>query len=193
MTRPGSMSDTVAIDIPHPALPDAPRILVSACLLGNPVRYDGTDKLLGNSRLQALQAAGRVLGLCPEVAGGLPVPRPAAEIHDGNGNDVIDGSASVRTRDGTDVTEAFIGGARQALETCRRFGIEVAILTERSPSCGSNQIHDGSFSGSLLKASGVTTALLRRHGIRVYSQHQVDAALDDLETVSQQDTSSENR
>lgn len=152
------------------------KILVSACLLGNPVRYDGRSKLLENTALDALMTQQRVISFCPEVAGGLPVPRPAAEIHGGDGNAVITEQARVRTRAGEDVTDYFIAGARQALALCREHDIDVAILTESSPSCGSGQVYDGSFSRSAVAGSGVTTALLRQHGIRVFNQFQLEAA-----------------
>lgn len=157
------------------------KILVSACLLGNPVRYDGRSKLLENTALEALMAQQRVISFCPEVAGGLPVPRPAAEIHGGDGHAVITAQARVHTRTGEDVTDCFITGARQALELCREHDIEVAILTESSPSCGSDQVYDGSFSRNAVAGSGVTTALLRQHGIRVFNQFQLDAACSYLE------------
>ena len=158
------------------------KILVSACLLGNPVRYDGRSKLLENSALDRLVTEQRVISFCPEVAGGLPVPRPAAEIHGGDGHAVITEQARVRTRTGEDVTDCFIAGARQALELCREHDIEVAVLTESSPSCGSGQVYDGSFSRSAVAGSGVTTAMLRQHGIRVFNQFQLEAACRYLES-----------
>ena len=152
------------------------KILVSACLLGNPVRYDGRPKALHNSDLDALLAQDRIVSFCPEVAGGLPVPRAAAEIQAGDGYAVIVGRARVRTGDGTDVTDYFVSGAQQALALCREHNITVAVLTESSPSCGSVQVYDGSFNRSAVPGSGVTTALLRQHGITVFNQHQLEAA-----------------
>ena len=116
------------------------KILVSACLLGNPVRYDGRSKTLHNSDLDALLAQDRIISFCPEVAGGLPVPRAAAEIQAGDGNDVITGQARVSTADGADVTDFFLAGAQQALALCRKHDITVAVLTESSPSCGSGLV-----------------------------------------------------
>ena len=156
------------------------KILVSACLLGNPVRYDGAAKTLAHAGLARLLDEGRVIAFCPEVAGGLPVPRPPAEILGGDGAAVIDGDARVLTLDGTDVTAHFLSGARQALRLCRQHGIVAALLTESSPSCGSGQVYDGSFSRRAVGGSGVTAALLGRHGIAVFNQHQVDAAIDCL-------------
>ena len=160
------------------------KILLSACLLGKPVRYDGRSKALQHSALDQLLAQDRVIGFCPEVAGGLPVPRAAAEIHAGNGAAVIAKLASVKTRDGSDVSEYFLSGARQALALCRQHGITVAVLTESSPSCGSSQIYDGSFTRNVIPGNGVTAALLAQNGVRVFSQHQLDEALRHLETYS---------
>lgn len=149
------------------------KLLVSACLLGDPVRYDGQSKALHHRLLNELVAEGRVISFCPEVAGGLPVPRAAAEIHAGDGDAVINGMAQVKTQDGSDVTEAFVDGAQQALALCRQHNITIAVLTETSPSCGSRQIYDGSFSRSKITGSGVTTALLQNNGIQVFNQHQL--------------------
>ena len=149
------------------------KLLVSACLLGNPVRYDGQSKALNHSLLDQLVAEDRVISFCPEVAGGLPVPRAAAEIHAGDGDAVINAMAQVKTQAGLDITEAFVDGAQQALALCRQHDITIAVLTETSPSCGSEQIYDGSFSRSKITGSGVTTALLRNHGIKVFNQYQL--------------------
>ena len=156
-------------------------MLVSACLLGNPVRYDGKSKALENNGLRQLQQAGRLIAFCPEMAGGLPVPRAPAEIIDGDGDAVIAGQARVRTRDGVDVSRQFIDGAERALQLCRQHAIRVAVLTESSPSCGSSQIYDGSFTRRSVEASGVTSALLKRHGVQVFNQFQLDEALRVLE------------
>jgi uncharacterized protein YbbK (DUF523 family) len=158
------------------------KLLVSACLLGDPVRYDGKAKRLDHEGLQHLLTAGRVVAFCPEVAGGLPVPRPAAEIVGGVGIDVINGQARVKTAANEDVSEFFLAGAKKALTLCRQHQISVAVLTERSPSCGSSEIYDGSFTRQAIAASGVTTAYLRQHGIQVFNQQQLDAALAYLAT-----------
>lgn len=153
------------------------KILFSACLLGKPVRYDGQSKTLHNAALDQLLAQDRVISFCPEVAGGLAVPRTAAEIHAGDGAAVIAKLASVKTRDGSDVSEYFLSGARQALALCREHDIRVAVLTESSPSCGSSQIYDGSFTRSAIPGSGVTAALLAQNGVKVFNQHQIEEAL----------------
>ena len=152
------------------------KILVSACLLGNPVRYDGRSKALDSNDLDALLAQDRIISFCPEIAGGLPVPRAAAEIQAGDGDTVVAGQARVMTADGTDVTDYFLLGAQQALALCRKHDITVAVLTESSPSCGSGQVNDGSFTRTAIPGSGVTKALLRQHGITVFNQQQLEAA-----------------
>jgi uncharacterized protein YbbK (DUF523 family) len=160
------------------------KILLSACLLGDPVRYDGKSKTLHNAALDQLLSQDRVISFCPEVAGGLAVPRAAAEIQAGDGAAVIAKQASVKTRDGTDVSEYFLSGARQALALCRQHGITVAVLTESSPSCGSGRIYDGSFTRSAITGSGVTAALLAQNGVKVFNQHQLEEALRHLEIYS---------
>ena len=158
------------------------KILLSACLMGDPVRYDGQSKALLDSTLDQLLAQDRVIRFCPEVAGGLPVPRAAAEIQAGDGPAVIAKLAQVKTQDGTDVSDNFLSGARQALALCRQHNITVAVLTESSPSCGSSQVYDGSFTRKPIPGSGVTAALLRQHGISVFNQHQLGIALKQLDS-----------
>jgi uncharacterized protein YbbK (DUF523 family) len=141
------------------------KILVSACLLGVNCRYDG-----GNSRdenaINRLKAD-ELIPVCPEEAGGLSTPRPPVEIVGGDGNDVLDGKAKVMTVDGEDKTEEFLKGAQHALELAQSQGATCVILKAKSPSCGCGTIYDGSFSGTLISGDGVTTALLKRHGIEV--------------------------
>jgi uncharacterized protein YbbK (DUF523 family) len=155
------------------------QILVSACLLGRPVRYDGTAKRRDDKILARWRAEGRLLSVCPEVSGGLPVPRPPAEISSAagpGGAAVLDGAAQVTTAGGVDVTAAFVRGAERTLEVARQHAVRLAVLKEGSPSCGSGRIHDGTFTGTQAVGSGVTTALLERNGVRVFSEDQLDAA-----------------
>jgi uncharacterized protein YbbK (DUF523 family) len=139
--------------------------LVSACLLGICTRYDGGCCPV--PQLIELAARGVAVPICPEVAGGLPIPRPPMEIVGGDGHAVLDGRARVLTIEGEDVTEAFLAGARQALETAQRLGIRQAVLKEDSPSCGCHRIYDGTFSGRMISGQGVAAALLQRNGITV--------------------------
>ena len=139
------------------------KVLVSACLLGQPVRYDGQSKEIVSDWLSELGAEGWVLAFCPEVAGGLPTPRPPAERQ---GDRVV-------TASGVDVTAEFDRGAELALEICQTQGIRFALLKEGSPSCGSGRIYNGRFEGVSVAGEGKTTALLRRHGIAVFSENQL--------------------
>jgi len=142
------------------------RVLVSSCLLGRPVRYDGRAKTSSSRILARWRAEGRLVPFCPELAGGLGVPRPPAELQDGR----------VVTVDGQNVTDAFTLGAELALAAARNAGVSVAVLKEGSPSCGSGRIADGTFSGGGIPGAGVTTALLRAHGIAVFNEDQFEAA-----------------
>lgn len=154
-----------------------PKILVSGCLLGQPVRYDSKSKPILSIELEQLSNESLVIAFCPEISGGLPIPRPAAEINFGDGFSVLDENSIVDTNDGEDVTKQFLKGAQLALELCQKNQIEVAILTELSPSCGSREIYDGNFSRTKKLGVGVTTALLKRHGIKVFSQYQIVEAI----------------
>ncbi|VVN56681.1 hypothetical protein PS685_02260 [Pseudomonas fluorescens] len=162
----------------------SPKVLVSRCLLGHRVRYDG-----GASGPYALlaqwQAEGRVIALCPEVAGGLPTPRAAAEIPGGQGVAVLAGKAAVITTEGEDVTEAFVSGARQALALVERHGIRIAILKANSPSCGNRLTYDGSFRGVKVEGQGVTAALLTRAGVQVFSELELEEAAKALGVLTQ--------
>lgn len=154
-----------------------PFVLVSSCLLGNPVRYDGAHKRSGSAVLQRWLAQGQVVPVCPELAGGLPVPRPPAEIAGGAGGAaVLAGLARVVDPQANDLTGAFVAGAHEALRLVRQHGIRVAVLKENSPSCGSSHIHDGFFGGTLVPGSGVAAALLAREGVHVFGEQEFDAA-----------------
>lgn len=161
------------------------RVLVSACLLGREVRYDGTDNEVGADRLAAWQAEDRIVPFCPEVAGGLGTPRPPAEIVGGTGADVLEDDARVVTEGGQNVTDAYLAGARGALEAARAADAELAVLKEGSPSCGSEYVYDGSFSGTRRDGRGVTAALLERHGIPVYDEDTIDRAAQYLQRIEE--------
>ena len=151
------------------ALDQAQVVLCSACLLGEACRYDGRDKL-SRSVLRALEGK-EVVPVCPEVAGGLGVPRPACALEGGDGNAVLDGKARVLSKAGSDTTAAFQAGATTAIEAARRFGATVAILQERSPSCGSRTVWIGP---ALARGAGVTAAALEREGVTVISSDDLD-------------------
>lgn len=137
-------------------------ILVSACLLGLPCRYDG--KKVPCPAVLALREDHILIPFCPEQAGGLPTPRTPAERKNG----------CVITKDGRDVTEAYENGARMALAVCEWNGITHAILKERSPSCGSSVIYDGTHTGVLIPGMGTTAQTLREAGIPVISENEVE-------------------
>ncbi|HHT0593205.1 TPA: DUF523 domain-containing protein [Legionella anisa] len=154
------------------------KILISACLLGQKVRYDGGDCLQNHPLLQQWLKEGKIITLCPEMAGGLPTPRPPAEIQGRkSGVDVLKNHALVKTKNNQDVTDYFLEGAQRALELVKKHHIRVAILKARSPSCGSNMIYDGTFTRSLMQGEGVTAALLMEHGIQVFDELHIDEAL----------------
>lgn len=152
------------------------KVLMSACLLGRKVRYNGGSLSVNDRLIKQWVAEGRVVSVCPEVEAGMSIPRKPAEIFRGNGNMVLDGEAEVIEKGGNVVIADFVAGASIALELCRKFNIEIAILAEASPSCGSSFIYDGSFSGNRTLGVGVTAALLRRHGVQVFSQHEIENA-----------------
>lgn len=159
------------------------KILVSRCLLGHRVRYDG-----GASgpfdQLQQWLDEGRVIPLCPEVAGGLPTPRAAAEIPGGQGAEVLEGHARVITTEGEDVSAQFLSGAYQALELVQKHGIRIAVLKANSPSCGNLLTYDGTFSGVKVAGEGVTAALLKRNGVQVFSELELPQAAAALTTLN---------
>ncbi len=149
-------------------------ILISACLLGESVRYNGGDKRCEHQILQRWISEGRVIAVCPEVAGGLPVPRPPAEIAErAGGLRVLTGNARVRDIDGRDVSQQFVKGAEHALACAHAKGIRIAVLKEGSPSCGTNYTYDGTFTATKVSDVGVTTALLQQAGIHVFSEYQL--------------------
>lgn len=153
---------------------------MSACLLGAKVRYHGGDAAVDDPLLRRWEREGRLVPVCPEQEGGLPTPRPPAELAGGDGHGVIARVAVVRTGDGADVTSAFRLGADAALDLARRYDIKMAVLKDASPSCGSTSVYDGSFSGSRRKGVGVTTALLEENGVRVFSEQTTAAAAEYL-------------
>lgn len=151
------------------------KILISACLLGQPVRYDGQSKDIENTILELWKSEGLLVPVCPEVSGGLPVPRPAGEIQ-GIADDVLTGRAQITTADNEDITRFYLRGAQHALSLCQQHRIRIAILKENSPSCGSTNVSDGSFSKNLIPGEGVTARLLRQNGIRVFSENEINQA-----------------
>ncbi len=136
-------------------------ILVSACLLGESCRYDGKSKPC--ERVIALKNTYNLIPICPEVMGGLPTPRVPSEIC----------GERVLMKDGRDVTENYNRGAQKALEIARENACTVAILKEKSPSCGSGLIHNGLFDGGLTPGDGIAAQLLKSEGIRVLGESEI--------------------
>lgn len=153
------------------------KILISGCLLGEKVRYDGKAATVENNLLAQWQTEGRLVSVCPEVDGGLTIPRLPAEMSgSSNGKDVLMQIASIKRKDGADVTAAFLKGANHALAVAKKHNIKIAVLKDNSPSCASRMIYDGSFSGKKVPGQGVTAALLEENGIKVFSENELAAA-----------------
>ena len=144
-----------------------PRLLVSLCLLGAPCRYDGAKMPLPEETLRALAEKWELLPVCPEQLGGLPTPRVPAERV----------GVAVVTRDGRDVTEQYHRGAAAACDLARLLDVRAALLKERSPSCGSDGIYDGSFRRVIVPGSGVTAEKLRAMGVAVCGESRVGELL----------------
>jgi uncharacterized protein YbbK (DUF523 family) len=143
---------------------DRPVILVSACLLGVACNHRGQGS--PNQDVMALEASARLVGVCPEVVGGLPTPRPAAERG-------LDGQ--VRTAEGVDVTAFYDRGAAHAVALARAVEATRAIMKARSPSCGCGRIYDGTHRHVLREGDGVTVEALRKAGIEVISDEDLPA------------------
>jgi uncharacterized protein YbbK (DUF523 family) len=146
-------------------------IVVSSCLAGWKVRYNGTDCL--DETMEKLLNDKKFKTVCPELMGGFSTPREPAEIIGGNGYDVLDGKAVVQDRKGNDVTQMYINGANKTLEFIKSLNAEMVVLKENSPSCGSSFIYTGNFDGTKKDGVGVTTAILRRNGIKVISENEL--------------------
>lgn len=144
------------------------KILISACLLGENVRYDAANNnLLSHPVLKDWFEAGRFVGICPEVAGGLPTPRAPAEIQS-------QFPILITTDKGEDVTPEFLLGAELALEKAQQQQVCCALMKAKSPSCGNNQVYDGSFSGELIPGSGTAAAELIQSGLPVFNENQLE-------------------
>ena len=143
------------------------KLLVSACLLGECCRYDGKNNPCIDPEIFRKNGILPV-PVCPERDGGLPIPRPPAELRGGK----------LLLADGSDKTAAFQKGARIALKTAKAEGCRYALLKERSPSCGKGKIYDGSFSKTLTAGNGITAALLMKNGISVFGESELPFLLE---------------
>jgi uncharacterized protein YbbK (DUF523 family) len=150
---------------PASAAARPPVLLVSACLLGVACNHRGRSG--PSAAVRDLESGARLIPVCPEVAGGLATPRPAAELQpDGR----------IRTESGEDVTDAYLRGAAHAVDLARAAGATRAVLKARSPSCGCHQVYDGSFTGTLRPGVGLTAAALMAAGVDVVSDEDVAGA-----------------
>lgn len=140
-------------------------LLISACLIGVGCRYDGGR--VKKIDVERLKEHFNLIPICPEVLGGLPTPRTPSERV---GDEVI-------MRDGAVVTENFLRGAVESYNIALALGADIALLKERSPSCGKGKIYDGNFTGSLTERDGVTAEYFAGHGIRVYGESEIDALI----------------
>jgi uncharacterized protein YbbK (DUF523 family) len=138
-------------------------IIISACLLGFNCKYNGGNNRLSDEKLRRLKNEYDLIPVCPECCGGLEMPRVPSERR----------GSIVVSKSGTDVTEQFNKGAQTALRLAQRFGVKSAILKERSPSCGSGKIYDGTFTGTVTDGDGVTAALLKAHGINITGESEL--------------------
>lgn len=162
------------------------KILISACLLGKKVRHDGNAATVEDQLLSIWQTEDRLVVICPEVEGGLPVPRPPAEIQTHfSGKGVLAGTAKVVREDGGDVTEHFLKGAHHALKMAKNHNVCAAILKDGSPSCAKYEIHDGTFTGKKVPGMGATAALLKKNGIKVFSEKELTAAADYVRSLEE--------
>lgn len=147
------------------------RVLVSACLAGEPCRYDGAACVC--SGIGKLAKAAELVLTCPEVAGGLPVPREPCEIREG----------CVVSRSGADTTGAYQRGADEAVRRARESGCRFALLKEKSPSCGFGAVYDGTFSGTLVAGDGFAAAALAKAGIEVFGESQIEILCERLSSL----------
>ncbi len=140
---------------------NAAKIICSACLLGIACRYDGKSK--SNRKVIELLKKEILIPVCPEQLGGLTTPREPAEQRNGK----------VITASGKDITKYFQKGTKEVLKIAKMFGAKEAILKQRSPSCGNGQIYDGTFSKKVIKGDGITARLLKKNGIKVLSEEDL--------------------
>lgn len=153
-------------------IPSDGPVLVSACLAGRACAYDGSAR--PHPEIMRLVQEGRAVLVCPEEEGGLGTPRPAAEISGGDGDGVLDGTGRVVTDSGRDVSDEYLEGARIAVDRALERGCRAAILKARSPACGCGAVYDGSFTHTLVTGDGVAAAALRRAGIDIRTDEELD-------------------
>lgn len=137
------------------------KVLVSACLLGTPCRYDGASK--PHEGVISLQSRYFLVPVCPECQGGLKTPRIPSEIQNGR----------VIRKDGVDVTDAYNKGAQAVLQLAKQEGIKIAVLKAKSPACGKGKVYDGTFTRTLTKGNGILAELLIKNNIEVFDESEL--------------------
>ena len=148
-----------------------PRFIVSACLAGINCTYRGGNKHV--PAIERLVSDGQAIAVCPEVMGGLIVPRENSELVGGDGSAVLSGTAKAISKSGTDLTPQYLAGAQAILHLAKRNGITKAILKTKSPACGCGAVYDGTFRKVLRRGNGVLAALLLKHRISVATEHSL--------------------
>lgn len=141
---------------------------VSACLIGEKCRYDGNDSL--NMKVVNFLKGKNFIAFCPEVLGGLPTPRIPAEIKGGDGKNVLKGECKIINKNGEDVTDYYLVGAKAVLEILKKHRVNLVIARQLSPACGKGKIYDGSFTGNIIEGNGIATQLLLNEGICVITE-----------------------
>lgn len=144
--------------------------LISACLCGVNCKYNGGNNY--SKYCDDLFKSGKAILICPEQLGGLSTPRIPSEMND-RAEEILNGKGKILARDGRDVTEEFVKGAKEVEEIAKKLNIEGAILKDGSPSCGVNYIYDGTFTGNKIKGRGITTEILIQNGISVISENDI--------------------
>ncbi|QDF29082.1 DUF523 domain-containing protein [Halarcobacter anaerophilus] len=156
------------------------KILISSCLLGEDVRYDGANSsIVYNPSLSFSQkelfmdilCENEIYSFCPEVSGGLSIPRVPSEIISSKKPFIV------KDKEDKDVTINFLLGAKNALDLCKKEGIKVALLKSKSPSCGNKNIYDGTFSGKIIEGQGLTAKLLIENGIETFNENELEELL----------------
>ncbi len=156
------------------------KILVSSCLIGKKCAYDAEART--SSSVKKLCDRFGCIDVCPEIMGGLDCPREVHEIRGGSGKEVLDGKATVQSLSGADRTAHFIQGAKKALKEALENDIKLAIMKSHSPSCGKKKIYSGRFDGTMRNGSGVTTVLLMRNKVKVFTEKETKKARELLES-----------
>lgn len=149
------------------------KVLISACLVGENVRYNAEKLNFHHPFIEHLKKAGKLIPVCPEVMGGMPVPRKPSELTEPI-EFILKQKKGIQSIDGKDVTQYFIDGCQQVLRIVEQYQIGFAILKENSPSCGVHFIHDGHFSGTLIPGEGMLSFLLRHKRVQVFSEKELD-------------------